>query len=104
MHTKITGITASPGLRIGKAYIYKGTNIIIPKYIIADDQVDEEISRFEKAIQKTRDDIESIQLQIANNLSKDMADIFASHLFVLEDPLIDEKAKEKVRSEKRNIE
>lgn len=100
----INGIVASPGIRIGKAYLYKGLKIVIPKYQISDDEIETQILRFDNAIKKTKDEISEIQQQISNSLSGDMADIFTSHLMVLEDPKIVKRAKEAVRREKRNIE
>ena len=104
MEKTITGIIASPGIKIGKAYIYKGSNIIIPKYGIREDQVEEELRRYGQALEKTKSDIKKIQDEIAKSLSKDMADIFSSHLMVLEDPLIVEKVVKTIREERRNVE
>ncbi|MDY6935573.1 MAG: phosphoenolpyruvate--protein phosphotransferase [Spirochaetota bacterium] len=104
MSKKIKGIIASPGIRMGKAYIHKGISIIIPQYMINESQIENEIKRFVEALEKTKKEIVAIQEQIADNLSKDMADIFRSHLFVLEDPLIDNRVEETVRKEKRNVE
>ncbi|MCU0822077.1 MAG: phosphoenolpyruvate--protein phosphotransferase [Spirochaetes bacterium] len=89
---------------MSKAHIYKGDNIVIPKYSIQDSQVENEIFRFKTAIRETSEDIKKIEQQMAVKLSKDMASIFSSHLMVLEDPLIKEKAIETVKKEKRNIE
>jgi len=100
----IKGIIASPGIKIGKAFIYRGTNVIIPKYIINENQIEKEISRFSRALEKTKKEIMEIQSQIADNLSKDLGDIFLSHIMVLEDPLIEQNAIDIVRKEKRNIE
>ncbi len=104
MPKTIQGIVASPGIRIGKAYIYKGSRIYIPKYAIRDDEVDAEIKRFEIALEKTKEDIKSIQEQIASSLSSDMADIFSSHLMVLEDPQIEDKTRKNINEKKRNVE
>ena len=98
------GIIASPGIKIGKAFVFQGDKILTPKYILKDHEIEPEIKRFEKALEKTKHEIQAIQTQIAANLSNEMSDIFTSHLMVLEDPLIDEKAREKVRKEKHNIE
>lgn len=104
MSTKASGIIASPGIRIGKAYVYKTREIIVPKYFIRDDDVDSEIDRYKQALEKTKTEIRAIQEQIAQKLSQDMADIFTSHLMVLEDPIITEKAISQIRSQKRNAE
>lgn len=100
----IKGIVASPGIRIGKAFLYKGAKIVIPQYIIEDNEIDKEIHRFEIAREKTKTEIKSIQKQIASSLTTDLANIFTSHLMVLEDPLIEEKAINAIKNEKRNVE
>jgi phosphoenolpyruvate-protein phosphotransferase (PTS system enzyme I) len=104
MQRIIRGIIASPGIKIGKAYLYKGSNIIIPKYTISDDMTEKEIIRYETANEQTKNDIKAIQEQIEKSLSKDMADIFSSHLMVLEDPMLTEKIKKTIREGKRNVE
>ncbi len=98
------GIVASPGIKIGKAFVYQGDKIIIPKYLLDDDDIESELQRFEEALQKTKEEIIGIQKQIASSLSKEMSDIFTSHLMVLEDPQIEEKSRATIRREKRNVE
>ncbi len=105
MSTKITkGVIASHGIKIGRALVYQGEKIFIPKYYIKDEEVSLELKRFKEAIDKTKLEITAIQHQIEENISKDMADIFASHIMMLEDPTIIEKAKKSVTDNKQNIE
>jgi len=105
MSTVLTnGTIVSPGIKIGKAYVFKGNKILIQKYRISDEEIDAEIQRFEKAVDNTKKEIMEIQEQIANGLSKDMSDIFTSHLMVLEDPMIEDKARKTIIEEKRNAE
>ena len=102
--TLTTGTIAAPGIKIGKAYICHSNEIIIPKYMLSEDEIDSELLRFENAIRKTKKDIQEIEAQIEKSLSKEMSDIFTSHLMVLEDPLVDEKVKKTIHKEKRNAE
>ena len=105
MSTKITkGVIASHGIRIGRALVYQGEKIFIPKYYIKEEEVNLELKRFHEAIDKTKLEITAIQHQIEENISKDMADIFASHIMMLEDPTIIEKARKSVTEDKKNIE
>ncbi|MBN2401579.1 MAG: phosphoenolpyruvate--protein phosphotransferase [Spirochaetes bacterium] len=104
MSTVIKGISASPGIKIGKAHLYLGSNIVIPRYKINKNDIERELARFDAALEKTKKEINGIQQQIADSLSKDLANIFSSHLMVLEDPLIAEQAREKIKNEKRNVE
>ncbi len=98
------GTIASPGIRMGKAYIYHGDNIPVPKYQIGEKDVESEIQRLHNAMETTKKEILEIQKQIASGLSKDMADIFISHIMVLEDPQMDERARRIIVEEKRNAE
>ncbi|HQO23152.1 MAG TPA: phosphoenolpyruvate-utilizing N-terminal domain-containing protein, partial [Spirochaetota bacterium] len=100
----LNGIVASAGIRIGTAYLYKGARIVIPKYSISESEVEQQISRLNVAVSKTKQEIKEIQQQVASSLSDEMADIFTSHLMVLEDPQIVKKAIEITQKEKRNIE
>lgn len=98
------GIIASPGIRIGKAYVYHGDTIIIQKYTIREEDVIFEISRLESAIEKTKTELKAIQEQIAKSLSRDMGDIFTSHIMVLEDPQLEEKYRKTIIEQRRNAE
>lgn len=99
-----TGTIASPGIKIGKAYVMQGHKVFIPKYSLRDDEIKKELERYEKALQKTKDEIAEIQKQISESLSDDMSDIFTSHLMVLEDPKMDDQVRKTIRKEKRNAE
>ncbi len=101
MSIVIKGTTASPGIKIGKAHLYLGSNIVIPKYKINKNDIERELTRFEAALEKTKKEINGIQIQIAESLSKDLANIFSSHLMVLEDPLVAEQARDKVKERKK---
>lgn len=100
----IKGIVASPGIRIGKAFIYKGANLVIPKYTIEEAQIEPEIARFESAREKTKNEIRIIQSQMAQNFSSEMADIFASHIMALDDPVISQKTVSEIRKNRKNVE
>jgi len=102
--TITSGKVASPGIRMGKAYVIHGHKVFIPKYMLRDDEIDRELKRYENALEKTKQDISQIQQQIAQSLSNEMSDIFTSHLMVLEDPKIDERAREIIKKEKKNAE
>ncbi len=99
------GIIASPGIKIGKAVVYYGDEIKVPKYFITEDQLESEIERFKEAINKTKQDIVDIQQKISDDkLSSDITDIFSTHLMALEDPLFIEKARKRISRELKNSE
>ena len=100
----ITGIIASPGIRIGIAYLYKGAKLVIPKYTIAETEISSEIARFTAAREKTKNEIKAIQAQTAQNVSSDMADIFATHIMALEDPVVYKRVIDDITIRKKNTE
>jgi phosphotransferase system enzyme I (PtsI) len=98
------GIIASPGIRIGKALVFHGDEVKIPKYHIDEDRLSDEIERFEEAVTKTKNEILEIQEKIVNDSFSDLAEIFSTHLMALEDPIFIERARKKIKNEKRNCE
>lgn len=98
------GIIASPGIKIGRAVVYYGDEVKVPKYLISEDQLDAEVQRFEEAIDRTKQEILEIQQKTSNDNLNDIADIFSTHLMALEDPLFIDKARKRIRRELRNAE
>jgi len=98
------GIIASPGIRMGKAIVFRGDEIKIPKYHINEANLEKEIERFNDALNKTKQEIIEIQNKIAEEKFNDLADIFSTHIMALEDPHFVERARRKIRQEQRNAE
>jgi phosphotransferase system enzyme I (PtsI) len=102
--TITAGIIASPGIKMGKAYVIQGNKLNIPQFTLREDELELELARFGRAIEKTKREIMEIQQQIARSLSDEMSDIFMSHLMVLEDPVVVQRAREKIIKERKNAE
>ena len=100
----LKGIPASPGICHGNAMLFYQGNIDIPSYTITADEVDSEISRFEKALIDTRSEILNIRNKVSNSLGDGEALIFDAHLMVLEDNALITEILQYVKSNKRNIE
>ena len=98
------GIIASPGICMGQALVLKNNNAVVPKYYIKDSQTKQELVRLFEAITKTKEDIEDIHKHISSVLSDDVSDIFATHMMILEDPMLNKLATEEISQKKRNAE
>lgn len=96
----LKGITASPGIEIGKAYVLKEQQIIINKENITEDRVEKEIKRLEEAIAKSKDQLEKIKAKAERELGQDKAEIFGAHLMVLEDPVFIDEIKARIKDDK----
>lgn len=98
------GIVASPGIKIGKAFVFHGSEVKIPMYEIQSDKIDEELARFEEALTRTKNEIIDIQNKVSTDQFSDLAEIFSTHIMALEDPMFTGRAREKIKEEKRNSE
>jgi phosphotransferase system enzyme I (PtsI) len=78
------GISASAGYAIGKVFIKDNFEICAIESDVED--VDTEINRFNEALGVCSIQIQYIKEKALKNLGKDKAEVFESHLMLLEDP------------------
>lgn len=100
----IKGIAASPGVAHGRAVVYLHKKLDLPCYDVAEDEIEEELVRFDQAILETRAEITLVRDEIAKSLGEGEAGIFDAHLLVLEDNALLEEVTSELRSTKKNIE
>lgn len=98
----IKGIAASPGIAIGKAFLYKETNLeIVEKSSLTKE---EEIERLLKGREIAKAQLEEIKENTFKKLGKDKADIFEGHITLLEDEELMSEIDSKISSEKYTAE
>lgn len=102
MTTTITGIAASPGISIAKAFILQNPDLTVVKTKVTD--TNEEIRRLDKALDKAKAELEVIKEHASKELGEDKAEIFAAHLLVLSDPELINPIKDKISTEMVNAE
>jgi phosphotransferase system enzyme I (PtsI) len=100
----IQGIAASPGIAIGRVFVWDSEEYSISKHTISSGKVADEIMRFEDALIKTRSEILDIQKKISKEMGFEHAEIFNAHLLVLEDRMLIEEVINKIKKEKVNVE
>ncbi|WP_291636953.1 phosphoenolpyruvate--protein phosphotransferase [Clostridium sp.] len=96
------GIGVSPGIVIGKALLKEEQKIIIEKKDIKN--CEEEIERFNRAMEKSKSEIQHIYNDVLINIGENEATIFEAHLMILEDPEILEQIEKKIQDDKVNAE
>ncbi len=98
----IKGIAASPGIAIGKAFLYKETKLeIVEKSSLTKE---EEIERLLKGREIAKAQLEEIKENTLKKLGKDKADIFEGHVTLLEDEELMSEIDSKITSEKYTAE
>ncbi|WP_138754972.1 phosphoenolpyruvate--protein phosphotransferase [Paenibacillus sinopodophylli] len=86
--TTLTGIAASPGIAIARAFLLSSERFIPVRQSVSDSST--EIARFREAVASSQTEIESLRISTEERLGADKAEIFEGHLMILEDPdLID---------------
>lgn len=100
----IEGLAASPGVAHGKALVYLQKQLNVPCYEIAEDSIEAELDRFDRAILETRAEITAIRDKIGSTLGEGEARIFDAHLLVLEDNALLEEVASELKSTRMNIE
>jgi len=100
----LKGIPASPGIAIGKAFLFDTRRIVVSERKIRESGVPKEIARFEEALIKTRREILDIQNKITKEMSSHHAEIFNAHLLVLEDRMLIEEVIDGLKKEHKCVE
>lgn len=77
------GISASPGVAIGKALVYKVEALNIIKSSILN--IDDELERLERSFEVSKFQLEEIKAETEKKLGTDAAAIFEAHIMILED-------------------
>ena len=98
------GISASPGIYIGKVFLYLDEISQIPKYEIDPKEVEAELERFHSAADKAGDEIKTLQQQASNTMGSGESRLLDSHLLMLKDPEFKKRIEDNLRSEQMNVE
>lgn len=100
----LNGIAASAGIALAKVYKLETPVVEVVKKENCD--VDSEIEKFDRALEKTKNDIEAIKnrAEKAGKLSDDEIAVFDAHLMMADDPELADQVKAMIRDEKVNAE
>ena len=102
--TVLTGIAASPGVAIGKAFMVDRSKVeFLYQSLISERLIEEEVHRFREAVEQTRSQMEQIKASVPEELSSH-AYILDAHLLLLSDKLIFDDTIELIREERINAE
>lgn len=98
----VSGIAASAGIAIARAFILEHPDYSVEKRSITD--VDAEIAKLEAALEKSEAELQAIKARTMQELGEKKAEIFESHLLILNDPELIDPVKSKISDEKVNAE
>ena len=102
MITKISGIAASNGIAFAKAFRLEDPEMVVEKSKVSDS--DAELTRFQLALNRAKEELEIIRDKTIQQISKDEAAIFNAHLLLLSDPELLDPVTVQIKTESVNAE
>ncbi|PJE78365.1 Phosphoenolpyruvate-protein phosphotransferase [invertebrate metagenome] len=93
-----SGIIASRGIAIGKAFVLKDINIQISEGILDAAEVESEIARFKDAQAKTVAQLEEIRDRAAAKLGEEEAEVFEGHILIATDEELEDEVIDSIRN------
>lgn len=96
------GLGTSPGIGIGKIFLYKEVKLEIERKSIEDFNL--ELERFSQAMEKAKAEIDCLYDSTVKSIGEKEAEIFSAHKMMLEDPEFIKGVEEKIKNEKINAE
>jgi phosphotransferase system enzyme I (PtsI) len=101
---RFQGVGVSPGIARGAVFVHRPEEEEAPVRTITEEEIPDEIARFESALIATRSQILEMQQRIAEAIGAKDAGIFDAHLLVLEDRTLIDEVLRTLSNEKRNVE
>jgi len=83
-----TGIAASPGIAIGRAFIYDEAKLWVEEKDISLKEIENEKIRLKNAIDNVIEDIKALKYKLEQKVGKEEASIFDPHIMLLRDPAV----------------
>ncbi len=98
----LNGVPASPGIAIGKAYLLTGDTVKVEQRDITKDQLQEEIDKFNVAIETTKNEFKKIQKKAKFRIGIDGKKLFDVYQMLLEDSFIIDETIDRIKKENKN--
>ncbi|WP_059103871.1 phosphoenolpyruvate--protein phosphotransferase [Shouchella shacheensis] len=102
MRHSLSGIAASSGVAVAKAFVHEEPDFTIRNKTAED--AEKEGTRLEEALATSRDELSAIKQKALEELGEDKAEIFSAHLLVLSDPELVEAVKGKIKDDRATAE
>jgi len=88
----LTGVPASPGVAIGKVFLFEDDEFVFVEKAVPKNKIKEEIVRLQQAMAKTRTELQENQVDLGKMLGKNYAKIADAHMLILDDPMLNKEA------------
>ena len=96
------GISASPGIAIGEAFLKDPEHLVVPRTRVPESAVESEIELFRQTLAETRNEIVNVRSLVTDRMGDDHARIFDAHLMILDDTTISDGTFRLIREKRYN--
>ncbi len=100
----LQGIPVSRGITIGRAHLLRPAALDVQHYLIAQEQVEEEVLRLQKAIAQVQRDLQSIWSELPTDAPTELGAFLDVHALILSDPMVSEAPLDIIRTRHYNAE
>ncbi|MBJ7449106.1 MAG: phosphoenolpyruvate--protein phosphotransferase [Parachlamydiales bacterium] len=101
---RLKGSPICAGIAIGKPYLFSFTQENVPEFSIASEEVEEEISRYRRALLRSKNEVQQLKKQLEYEGAWEGAAILDSHLQIMQDPSMTTKIEQEIRLTLKNTE
>ncbi len=99
---ELSGISASPGIAIGRVYIHSHNTPAVPRYVIRPGEIRDEQARFHRAVAATKEELQGIREEQTEH--DDHRAILDSHLMMVDDGEFHRQIEERIEQSQHNAE
>lgn len=100
----LRGYPICPGIAIGTPFIFTKIEEKVPEFTIAEQDIDEEVARYYKALKSSRKDLLILQKRLKKEGGTQSVDILNAHLEITKDPLMTKQVEREIRKKGKNTE
>jgi phosphotransferase system enzyme I (PtsI) len=100
----LKGIAVSKGIARGKVFVYETKQVKVFQTPILSVYLKDETARFERAVDKTKQELTSIQARLNEEIGQDFAQFLDAQIMMLTDKSLNEEVKRRIMEEKKNAE
>ena len=104
MTTALTGIGVNRGLVIGRAHIFHSMQPEVVEYAIPQQYLDEEVERYQHALNRAKQELDSIRGHIPSSAPTEVAAFIDTHMLMLEDSALSKVPVDYIRDHQCNAE
>jgi phosphotransferase system enzyme I (PtsI) len=101
---EFTGIPVSRGVALGNAFLVAPRELTVEHREVTAPEVEAEQARLERALAVTRDEFAALRDEVKKHESSIRAEILDAYMLVLDDEMLAEKARDRIRDEKVSAE